>query len=156
MSDDVFSPLRTKHNKQETKKKHQRAEVEQDVSGVKSMLDVLLTIILQFMKINRGMRSTVAIVGVSPNLIFFWGGVSSQRAKNTSKVDNCSWLSAASRSLVVIPLESCRFLVVSITSVSGLRSLTAGCLTTLLVVSCRGSLQPILRMSVVEKGPLVV
>ena len=73
MSDDVFSPLRTKHNKQETKKKHQRAEVEQDVSGVKSMLDVLLTIILQFMKINRGMRSTVAIVGVSPNFIFFFG-----------------------------------------------------------------------------------
>lgn len=73
VSDDVFSPLRTKHNKQETEKKHQRAEVEQDVSGVKSMLDVLLTIILQFMKINRGMRSTVAIVGVSPNFIFFWG-----------------------------------------------------------------------------------
>ena len=129
--------------------------MEQDVSGVKNMLDVLLTIMLQFMKINRGMRSTVAIVGVSPNFMSFFG-VSSQRAKNTSKVDNCSWLSAASRSLVVIPLESCRFLVVSITSVGRLRSLTAGCLTALLEVACRGNLKSILRMRVLKKGPLVV
>ena len=68
-----FSPLRTKHKNRQRKKAIKGAEVEQDVSGVKSMLDVLLTIILQFMKINRGMRSTVAIVGVSPNFMsFFW------------------------------------------------------------------------------------
>ena len=51
----------------------------------------------------------------------------------------------------MIPLESCRFLVASITSVGGLRSLTAGCLTALLVVACKGSLKPILRMSVLKK-----
>ena len=70
---DGFFAVANKAQKQATKKAIKGAEVEQDVSGVKSMLDVLLTIILQFMKINRGMRSTVAIVGVSPNFMsFFW------------------------------------------------------------------------------------
>lgn len=59
--------------------------MQQDVSGVKRMLDVLLTIILQFMKINRGMRSTVAIVGVSPNFMSFFLGCEFAKGKKHFK-----------------------------------------------------------------------